>query len=134
MIYHVKRDQCFIPAEKKDKLFMDGKPGDAQCQPMHKRLFPGVQAYSTMRCIPQKGLPQGVGFCRLRGAKNGSCPLYKAKTGVVSGSWQKGSKFVSSGSFEYKCDRGLYCKVTKKGGWFKNWDIYSSYEGKCRVR
>ena len=73
---------------------------------------------TTPRCIIENQ-QMGHANCRLRGTKGANCTVR------IDG------QRVSSGSFEYQCDRGLTCRTTHEGGWFQNWELYDYYKGEC---
>jgi hypothetical protein len=133
MRYQVKQEQCVVPELESDKYLSDGRAGDRSCEKFFRSLLPGIEAHYTTRCIPQAGLPQNVGFCKVRSPEKQNCVLYKSKDGSVGERYTEGASLVS-GPFSYPCDKtkGLTCKVVKEGGWFKSWsEIYRDYEGAC---
>lgn len=71
------------------------------------------------RCIQEGGAREGNFACTIQG-------LEKAKCAIV-----KEGKRTSEGAFEYPCDKGLKCVQTKKGGWFKDGELYTYDEGRC---
>ncbi len=73
------------------------------------------------RCIEESNQP-GYFHCRIRGIEGAACTVYDKKTG----------KILSDGGFEYACDKGLKCVITKTGGWFQNFEIWDPYEAKCQ--
>lgn len=60
--------------------------------------------------------------CEVRSVVNQKCPVFQ------------GNKQLSSGMFEYPCDRGLYCKTVVQGGWFTNMRLFQYAEGRCTRR
>jgi len=72
------------------------------------------------RCIQESNSEKNF-TCALRGLEGQACSLYD-KTG----------KRITSGMFEFVCDKGLTCVQTKQGGWFQNWEIYEYPEARCK--
>jgi hypothetical protein len=94
---------------------------DAQCYRWFNQSLRGVVGNAAVpRCVEE---PREKYFaCAVRSVRGQKCPVFK-----------KG-KHVSSGSFEYNCDRGMYCKTVKEGGWFQSMSVFEFAEGRCEVR
>ncbi len=134
MRYHTQLDQCIVPTIKSDRLLSYGKHGDRSCEQQDREILGALRQSTIQRCIPQEGLPENVGICRIRGGEGSACRLYKGSDGKVSDVATTGSALVSSGMFEYACDKlsGMTCQITKEGGWFRTWsEPYRSWEGRC---
>jgi hypothetical protein len=94
---------------------------DNQCIRWFNQGMRGVVGNAAVpRCVEE---PREKYFsCEVRSVVNQKCPVVKA------------GKLVSSGMFEYACDRGLYCKTVQDGGWFTNMRIFQYAEGRCYPR
>ena len=94
---------------------------DAQCVRWFNQSMKGVVGNAAVpRCVEE---PREKYFaCAVRSVRGQKCPVFKA------------GKHVSSGSYEYPCDRGMYCKTVKEGGWFQSLRVFEYAEGRCDVR
>lgn len=94
---------------------------DDQCVRWFNSGMRGVVGNAAVpRCVEE---PREKYFaCVVRSVVNQKCPVYK------------NGKHVSSGMFEYACDKGLYCKTVKEGGWFQSLNIFEYAEGRCTPR
>jgi hypothetical protein len=78
---------------------------------------------TTPRCVEVNKVEKFFG-CQLRGKQNANCTVRDAS-----------GKRISSGSFEYICDKGLSCVQTQKAEWFPNiLTLYQHAVGKCLKR
>ncbi|MBT5095943.1 MAG: hypothetical protein HOM21_16945 [Halobacteriovoraceae bacterium] len=94
---------------------------DRHCVKWHRGLLGIIQPWTVARCRSSKIAGEPVFLCKLRGKKGNACSVYDSE----------GTR-LTAGYFEYPCDKGLKCSVTKKGGWFTNWSIHSYWEAKCK--
>lgn len=94
---------------------------DSQCVRWFNSGMRGVVGNAAVpRCVEE---PREKYFaCAVRSVVNQKCPVFK------------NGKHVSDGMFEYACDRGLYCKTVKEGGWFQSMRIFEYAEGRCQPR
>lgn len=106
MVYHNAQNECVT---------------DEQCKPWHSTLFSVVAAKTKPICELQKN---NARFCRVRGIEGNACSVYDPKT----------KERLTSGGYEYPCADGFECQVTKKGGWFQNWEIYEYTEAECQAK
>ncbi len=91
---------------------------DSQCIRWFNQGMRGVVGNAAVpRCVEERR--EKYYSCEVRSVVNQKCPVVKA------------GKLVSSGMFEYACDRGLYCKVVQEGGWFTNMRVFQYAEGRC---
>ncbi len=79
---------------------------DSVCGTWHRTLFPSVQAWTVPVCERRAG--EKNYFCNLHSIKGGACPYRDPET----------KQRLTSGMFEYSCAKGLYCALTKEGGFF----------------
>jgi len=93
---------------------------DNHCKEWHRSLVGIIQYSSVARCDDTKINNNPVKICQLRGRKGNACRVE-----------DKNGKRLSAGFFEYPCDKGLKCTITKQGGWFTNGKIYDSWHAKC---
>jgi hypothetical protein len=73
---------------------------------------------NTYRCLIDS--KEKFQYCGLRGLRGQSCTIYNSK-GVR----------ISSGSFEFSCDKGLKCIKVKEEGWFQGGELYQYAKGEC---
>lgn len=93
---------------------------DSHCYDwFNKEIIPLGRVKNFPRCVQESNSEKNF-TCALRGLEGQACSLYD-NTG----------KRITSGIFEFVCDKGLKCVQTKQGGWFQNWEIYESAEGRC---
>lgn len=86
---------------------------DSHCKKWFRKELMGIhQAGNFPRCIADDS--EGFMACRVRGLEGQNCAVIE------------NGKTVSSGMFEYTCDKGLTCVKVKDAGWF------NVAEGKCR--
>ncbi|MFL5783856.1 MAG: hypothetical protein ACJ76H_04540 [Bacteriovoracaceae bacterium] len=94
---------------------------DDQCLAWFNNGMKGVAGNTVVpRCLEESR--EHYFACAVRSKVNHKCPVFQ------------GGKHTSDGQFEYPCDRGLYCKVVKDGGWFKSMNIFDYAEGRCVPR
>ena len=94
---------------------------DVQCSRWFNANMRGVVGNAAVpRCVEERR--EKYFSCEVRSVINQKCPVYQ------------GGKHVSSGSFEYPCDKGLYCRTVKEGGWFKSLRLFEYAEGRCVPR
>lgn len=94
---------------------------NSHCYNWFNKEVLGIHKYNTVpRCVQERGNPS-VMTCQLRGSTNANCAVVR------------GGKRVSKGWFEYTCDTGKRCVVTKEGHWggFLNTQWFP-WEGRCR--
>ncbi len=91
---------------------------DKQCYGWYNKLVWLHRVKTAPRCIRSTG-NDVLYVCKLRGSQGAHCPVYKD------------GKRVSSGDFEYVCDKGLKCTITAEGGWFTRGEMYAYWEAKC---
>lgn len=94
---------------------------NSHCSRWYNREVLGIHKYRTVpRCIQERGNPS-VMTCQLRGGHGANCTVVRD------------GKRVSKGYFEYTCDTGKRCVVTKQGGWggFLNTQ-WIPWKGECR--
>jgi hypothetical protein len=75
---------------------------------------------TSPRCAPEASGREKFYACTLRGLQDANCSVYK------------NGERTTSGSFEYSCDKGLKCQITKEGGWFTSGKIKAYDEAKCK--
>lgn len=94
---------------------------DTQCQRWFNQSMKAVVGNTAIpRCVEE---PREKYFaCAVRSVRGQKCPVFKQ------------GKHVSSGSFEYPCDHGMYCKTVKEGGWFQSIKVFEYAEGRCEVK
>ncbi len=94
---------------------------DSQCIRWFNQGMRGVVGNAAVpRCVEESR--EKYFACQVRSVRGQKCPVFK------------NGKHVSSGSFEYQCDRGMYCKTVKEGGWFQSMRVFEYAEGRCEVR
>ncbi|MES2527752.1 MAG: hypothetical protein V4598_11720 [Bdellovibrionota bacterium] len=94
---------------------------DAQCVRWFNSGMKAVVGNAAVpRCVEESR--EKYFACQVRSVRGQKCPVFKA------------GKHVSSGNFEYACDRGLVCKTVKEGGWFQSMRIFEYAEGRCEPR
>ncbi len=94
---------------------------NSHCNNWFNKEVLGIHKYRTVpRCIQERGNPS-VMTCQLRGGLGANCAVVRD------------GKRVSNGWFEYTCDTGKRCAVTKQGGWggFLNTQ-WIPWQGQCR--
>jgi len=94
---------------------------NSHCNSWYNREVLGIHKYRTVpRCIQERG-NTSVMTCQLRGGTGANCAVVRD------------GKRVSNGYFEYTCDTGKRCVVTKQGGWggFLNTQ-WIPWKGECR--
>ena len=84
----------------------------------NKEIIALARVKNYPRCVEEKR--EKFFSCSLRGLKGQNCALY-----------DKAGARISSGSFEFACDKGLKCVQTKEGGWFSGWELYQYPQGQC---
>ncbi len=94
---------------------------DSQCVGWFNSGMRGVVGNAAVpRCVEESR--EKYFACAVRSVVNQKCPVFK------------NGKHTSDGMFEYACDRGLYCKTVKEGGWFQSLSIFEYAEGRCAPR
>ena len=94
---------------------------DSHCYDwFNKEIIPLGRVKNFPRCVQGSNSEKNF-TCALRGLEGQACSLY-----------DKSGKRITSGSFEFVCDKGLTCVQTKQAGWFQNWEIYEYAEGRCK--
>lgn len=93
---------------------------DSDCTDWHREMLGLIQLSTEARCIQDDSFREPVQRCQLRAKRNQAC--------TVKGS---NGQRLTRGYFEYPCDKNLNCTVTREGGWFTNFSIYSPWEAKC---
>ncbi len=94
---------------------------DNQCIRWFNQGMRGVVGNAAVpRCVEERR--EKYFSCEVRSVVNQKCPVFKS------------GKHVSAGMFEYECDRGLYCKTVKEGGWFTSMRVFEYAEGRCMPR
>jgi hypothetical protein len=93
---------------------------DKQCNKwFNNELIGYIKNLNTPRCVEDP--KEKFSTCDVRGLEGQSCPVY-----------DKSGKLLSSGNFEFQCDKGLRCVQTQSAGWFKDFSIYRSAKGQCK--
>lgn len=81
---------------------------DSQCSKWFNNELVGlIKNLNTPRCIEDP--KEKFRTCDVRGLEGQACRLYDKK-----------GKLISSGNFEFECDKGLRCVQTEKAGWIKS--------------
>lgn len=94
---------------------------DNQCIRWFNSGMRGVVGNAAVpRCVEERR--EKFLACEVRSVINQKCPVVKS------------GKLVSTGQFEYACDRGLYCKTVQDEGWLTNGRLYQYAVGRCARR
>jgi hypothetical protein len=94
---------------------------DSQCQDwFNYEVINFLKLSNRPRCVEDE--TEGFKTCELRGLKGQNCSVFDSN-----------GLRTSSGSFEYKCDKGLKCVQVQGPGWFTNGRLYQPAVGECKI-
>jgi len=93
---------------------------DRHCYEEFKNNFAVNKNVTFPRC--ENEYTHRTKVCSVKGLEGASCSVI-----------EKG-QLVSSGLFEYDCDKGLECIKVQDAGWFQGWDVYRPAKGECRPK
>jgi hypothetical protein len=92
---------------------------DEQCYGWFKKdVLSLARVKNFPRCLEESR--EKYRACELRGLTGQSCPVYNSK-----------GERISSGQFEYACDRGLKCVKTQQEGRIQGFGLYRYAKGRC---